>query len=109
MQSTSGEKPLNYMNLGNIEVYKIRFNEHNNYYEFFDSEELVNEFLTTVRERFQNRSSSRVVFKCGFSIENVQLVEGYGSAFSDVRCWSTEPIQQTLLMTLSIFVLKKIS
>ena len=92
MQSANGEKPLNYVNMGDIEIYEIKFSEHKNDYDFFNSEELVEEFVTVVRERYQDRSiGKREVMKSGFSIENVQHVEGF-SPFSDVRYWSTKPI-----------------
>ena len=108
IQSANGEKPLNYVNMGDIEIYEIKFSEHKNDYDFFNSEELVEEFLTIVRERFRDRSiGKRVVVESGFSIENVQHVEGF-SPISDVRYWSTKPIQSKKFNEFVYFSLKKI-
>ena len=50
------DKPLNYSNLGDIEIDKVKFSEPKNYYDFYNSEEIVEEFLKNVRNIFQNNS-----------------------------------------------------
>ena len=107
LQSTNREKPLNHANMGDIKIYEIKFSEHKSDYDFFNSEELVEEFLTIVRERFRDgRIGKKVVMKSGFSIENVQHVEGF-SPISDVRYWSTKPIQSKKFNEFVYFSLKK--
>ena len=45
-------KPLNYTNLGYIEIYEIKFSEDKNNYNFYNSDELTEEFLKNARHRF---------------------------------------------------------
>ena len=107
MQSTSGEKPLHYTNMVGIEIYEIKVSEHKSYYAFFNSEEIVEEFLQNIRERFQNRNSgSRVIIKSGFSIENDQPVKGI-APISGVRYWSTVSTQMKTFDDFVYFSLKK--
>ena len=53
-----------------ITTYKIIFGNHGKFFDFSNSEEVVNDFLNNVRSKF--KASSSVMIKCGFSIESIQ-------------------------------------
>ena len=83
-------KPLEIKKLQDkIIIYSISFSLHNNSYNFFDSEECVEDFLNNCRDKFEN-SEDQKSFKCSFTIENQQdsPFEGGASLF-DYRYWST--------------------
>ena len=101
------EKPLNYTNFGRIEIYEVKFSEHNNDYDFYNPDEVVEEFLTNVRDKFQNRTVD-VIAKCGFSTKNIWPNPSENSIpISDVRYWSTEPIRTKSFNDYVYFSLKK--
>ena len=50
--------------------YKISAKKFGEYYDFYNSEGVVDDFLNNVRSKF--RPSGSVLIKCGFIIENVQ-------------------------------------
>ena len=72
-----------------ITIYSISFSKHKNDYNFFDSEDCVEDFLNNCRYNFKN-SDDQKSFKCSFTIENQQdsPTEGGASSF-DYRYWST--------------------
>ena len=59
--------PLFVKNLGVIKI-EITFKEHSSYYDFYDSEALVDGFLAKVKSYFL-RYSNDVLIRAGFSIE----------------------------------------
>ena len=69
--------------------YKISAKKFGEYYDFYNSEGVVDDFLNDVRSKF--RPSGSVLIKCGFIIENVQP-----EVFDNLRpilnaqYWSTE-------------------
>ena len=78
--------------MGSIEIYEIKFSEHHNDYDIYNTDEIVKEFLTNVRDKFQNRTVDAII-KCGFSTANIQPNLSENSIpMSDVRYWLTEPI-----------------
>ena len=50
--------------------YKISAKRFGKYYDFYNSEQLVDDFLNNVRTKF--RPSDLVLVKCRFIIENIQ-------------------------------------
>ena len=53
MQSTSGEKPLNYKDMVDIEIYELKFSEHKNYYDFLIWENLLRNFCKMLGKGFR--------------------------------------------------------
>ena len=90
----SDEKPISVVEIGNnIRKYEIKFNEHSSYYDFFNSEKVVDEFLSNVRRKIM-RTNEYFLIRCGFSIENFQpVLDSYTEPLKDTRYWSTEPIE----------------
>ena len=62
----------------NLLKFEITANKHGDYYDFENSEEVVDNFLKNVPSRF--KSSGLKLIKCSFKIENVQQ-----SAFENLR------------------------
>ena len=85
------KKPLNYTNLDGIKIYEIKFSERKNDYDFYNLDEIVEEFLMNIRDKFQNRPKN-IILKSGFSIDNIQPIEN-STLILDLRYWSAEPIQ----------------
>ena len=73
-----------------IIIYNINFDKHSNEYNFYNSQELVDEFLFNVKSRF--KSQNKVFFKGDFSIENIQNAPLTLPTLVDItntRYWST--------------------
>ena len=49
---------------------EITYKKHGQYYDFSNAEELVDELLLNVKNKF--KSNGQVVIKCGFTIQNIQ-------------------------------------
>ena len=64
------DKPLDIINNHQILKYKISAKKFGKYYNFYNSEGVVDDFLNNVRNKF--RPSGSVLIKCEFIIENVQ-------------------------------------
>ena len=85
-------RPLNIINSGIIKKFEITFREHSSYYDFFDSEALVNTFLTEIK-KYVFRFNQNMLIRAGFSIENVQQpLNDYSEPLVQTRYWSTEPL-----------------
>ena len=50
-------------------TYSIEFKKHKDFYDFFNSERWVDDFLKNVRYRFKVTGKKRI--KCSFAIENI--------------------------------------
>ena len=102
------EKPLVYTYIGEIQKYKMTFSEHTTYYNFYNSEKLVDNFLLNVKNCVKRSSPGKFIIKCGFSLENVQL-----SPFENEELivnshyWSTEPYQTKSVNDYIYFSLRK--
>ena len=90
----SDEKPISIVEIGNnIRKYEIKYDEHSSYYDFFNSEKVVDDFLSNVRKRIK-RTDKYFLIRCGFSIENFQpILDNYTEPLKDTRYWSTDPIE----------------
>ena len=64
------EKPLDILRYPALTIYSIEFQKHSNFYDFYNSEKCVDDFLKNVKHRF--KSSNKKWFKCSFNIEKTQ-------------------------------------
>ena len=84
------DKPFNKIYFDeNLQKYCITFDEHSNYHDFFNSQEIVSESLQVFENNFVPRLNlSRVNFKCTFMLINQQLAPAVGFAeFTSSRVW----------------------
>ena len=87
------EKPLTVTSTGNATKFELSYQEHSAYYNFYNSESLVDEFLFNVKTRIR-RSGTVFLVRCGFSLENIQPPIGdYNQPLKVSRYWSIDPIQ----------------
>ena len=85
-------KPINVTSIGDIKKFEITFEQHSNDYDFFDSEALVDQFLTEIKN-YVFRYNRDVLIRAGFSIENIQhVLSDYSEPLTQTRYWSTEPL-----------------
>ena len=69
--------------------YEISYEKHSDYYNFFSSEDLIEDFLTNVRIGFKT-TDYEVSIMCGFSIQNLQGSPTLINVLiSNSRYWST--------------------
>ena len=74
-----------------ITIYNINFEKYSNEYNFYNSQELVDEFLFNVKTRFKPKN--KIFFKADFSIENIQNAPFISPNIADIkitRYWSTD-------------------
>ena len=84
-----GDKPLDIIDNHQILKYEISTKKFAEYYDFYNSEGVVDDFLNNVSSKF--RPSGSVLIKCGFIIENVQpAVSDNLIPILNKRYWSTE-------------------
>ena len=90
----SDETPISIVEIGNnIRKYEIKYSEHSSYYDFFNSEKVVDDFLSNVRRKIK-RTNEYFLIRSGFSIENFQpVLDSYNEPLKDTRYWSTDPIE----------------
>ena len=85
-------RPLNVISQGVIKKFEITFREHSSYYDFYDSEALVDGFLAEVKN-YVFRYNNDVLIRAGFSIENIQqALSDYSEPLVQTKYWSTEPL-----------------
>ena len=83
-------KPIDIIRKRDITIYEISFDKHSKEYDFFNSEEVVDDFLFNVKNLFE--SSFMVFFKADFAIENIQSAPEQFADTTDIkslRYWST--------------------
>ena len=74
-----------------ILIYQIDFNKHSEEYNFYNSHEIVDDFLLNVNTLFKPKN--KVLFKADFSIENIQntsVVSPNTTDIISVRYWSSD-------------------
>ena len=97
------EKPISISKIGPIKVYEIRFENHSPDYDFFEFEQLVDEFLSNVKRRIA-RSANDYLIRCDFSLQNVQpSPEGFDQPLTATRYWSTDPISTKFFNNFVLF------
>ena len=83
------EKPLDISKFPNLLIYSIEFQKHSDFYNFYNPDKCVDDFLKNVQYRF--KSNHKNWFKCCFYIENKQnSVMNNLEPLVDTRYWSTE-------------------
>ena len=83
------DKPLDIIKLPFMTKFEISIIKHGEYYNFFNSTEVVEEFLKNVRSKFKPTVLKYI--KATFTIENIQASAVENSApVSNSRFWSTE-------------------
>ena len=55
------EKPISISNIGPIKVYEIRYENHSSDYDFFEPEQLVDEFLSNVKRRIARSDNDYLI------------------------------------------------
>ena len=107
------EKPISIITVRAIKIYEIRFENHSSDYDFFNSEQVVDEFLLNVKNRIE-RSDRDFFIRCGFSLQNIQpSPEGFDQPLRSSRYWSADPIQTKsfndfVLFTIRDSILKRV-
>ena len=87
------EKPLTVTKIGKITKFEINYQNYSSFYNFHNSESVVDEFLFNVKNRIQ-RSNAEFFIRSGFSLENVQsALDEYNEPLKNSRYWTTDPIQ----------------
>ena len=88
------EKLISIINIGtSIKKYEITFRERSSSYDFYNATNLVDEFLSNVKNRIKRRNEYFLI-RCGFSLENFQLIlDNYNEPLKNTRYWSTDPIE----------------
>ena len=87
------EKPIIVTKIGKITKFEINYQNHSSFYDFYNSESVVDEFLFNVKNKIQ-RSNVEVLIRSGFSLENIQLaLDKYNEPLKNSRYWTTDPIQ----------------
>ena len=102
----SDEKPISIVDIGSsIRKYEIDFSEHSSFYDFFDSANLDDDFLSNVKRKIK-RSNEYFLIRCGFSLENIQpVLDNYNEPLKNTRYWSTDPIETKSFNDLCISML----
>ena len=85
------DKPVDVEKTANLLKFEITVNKHDDYYGFENSEEVIDNFLKSVRSRF--KPSGLKLIKCSFVIEYRQQ-----SAFQNLR-----PILNTTYWTTDVY------
>ena len=63
------EKPLDILKVPALAIYSIEYSKYKDFYNFYNSEDCVDDFLRNVKYRF--KSCSKRWIKCSFTIENI--------------------------------------
>ena len=74
-----------------MQHFCINFNEHSDYYDFFDFQSIASHFLTVFENNFVPRNGIVSLFKCSFTIINCQPPPRVGPVdILDGRVWQTD-------------------
>ena len=90
------EKPVIVTNIGKVTKFEINYQDHSTFYDFHNSESIVDEFLFNVKKKIHSRTRSNIDFliRSGFSLENIQsAVDDFNEPLKNSRYWTTDPIQ----------------
>ena len=104
----NNQKPLTLIRLGSISKIEVSFKEHSSYYDFYDSEALVDSFLAQVKHLVPQNDIDMLI-RAGFSIENIQPIvnDDYSKPLTQTRYWSTEPFQSKSVNDFVVFKLRE--
>ena len=83
------EKPLDILKFSALTIYSVDFQKHSEFYDFYNSEKCVDDFLNNVKYKF--KSNEKNSFKRSFYIKNKQnSVTSNLQPLIDTRYWITE-------------------
>ena len=86
------EKLVIVTKIGKITKFEINYQNHSSFYDFYNSESIVDEFLFNVKNKIQ-RSNVEFLIRSRFSLENIQLALDYNELMKNSRYCTTDPIQ----------------
>ena len=84
-------KPIDVIRNQEVTIYQITFEKHSEEYDFYNSTEVVEDFLFNVKRLY--KPANKVLFKASFSIENIQNATIISPDIADIknqRYWSTQ-------------------
>ena len=61
---------IDVLRFNGLTVYSVEFQKHKDFYNFFNSEEVVDDFLKNVKYTF--KTGEKKLIKCSFTIEKIQ-------------------------------------
>ena len=100
-------KPITVTEIGAVKKYEIKFQEHSDSYDFFNSKKLVDEFLLLVKGKIF-RSNTDFYIRCDFSLENMQApLTDDDVPLTNSHYWSTKPIQTKSFNDVVFFSLRE--
>ena len=85
------EKPIKVTVRGDITIYNLNYQQNHKYYDFFNSERIVDDLIKQVT--YLHKPTEQFQFKADFSIENKQNAGNDSSYLADIttlRYWSTD-------------------
>ena len=92
-KSVIEEKPVIVTKIGKITKFDMNYQNHSSFYNFYNSESIVDKFLFNVKNKIQ-RSNVEFLIRSGFSLENTESVlDDYNEPLKNSRYWTTGPIQ----------------
>ena len=101
------EKPVIVTNIGKITKFEINYQDHSTFYDFYNSESIVDEFLFNIKNKIQ-RSNVNFLIRSGFSLENIQsAVDDFNESLKNSRYWTTDPIQTKSFSDYVYFTIRK--
>ena len=100
------EKPVIVTKIGKITKFEINYQNHSSFYDFYNSESIVDEFLFNVKNKIQ-RSNVEFLIRSGFSLENIQLVpDDYNELLKTLDIGQQIQFKLSLLMIMFILLLE---
>ena len=100
------EKELDISKFLNLLIYSIEFQKHSNFYNFYNFDKCVDDFLKNAQYRF--KSNQKNWFKCSFYIENKQnSFMNNWELLVNTQYWSTETYDGKYFDDFILFGLKQ--
>ena len=100
------EKPLDIVRYPALTIYSTEFQNHRSFYNFYDSQKCVDDFLRNVKYRF--KSTNKKWFKCFFNIQNTQnSIHPALQRLLNTRYWTTETYDSTYFNDFMFFALRQ--
>ena len=93
--------PINILRRGTIKYFSINYNQHKNFYNFFQ-EQIVDDFLNSVYTRFDTNDQ----YKIQDYAETINQQQGEFIIAESTRVWLTNTYTATTLMSMCIVLLK---
>ena len=95
--STNQQLPLNVLRSGVITYFSINYYQHRTFYDFFDSEKIVDSFLNLFQRPFA--PNKKVKFQGYIELINYQQAELIELEFESKRVWLTDVFAAKYLKT----------